>query len=60
MQTKDVKYIPFITRDTPPATHLNKAILEKYRDQMKSYYDSAKFLTHLDQLGIRYTTLRQQ
>ena len=30
VQTKDVKYVPFITRDTPPPTHLNKAILEKY------------------------------
>ena len=37
VQTKDVKYIPFITRDTPPPTHLNKAILEKYREQMKKY-----------------------
>ena len=25
VQTKDVKYMPFISQDTPPATHLNKA-----------------------------------
>jgi len=61
VQTKDEKYIPFITRDTPPATHLNKAILEKYRDQMrKFYYDPTKFPTYLDQLGIKYPTVRQQ
>ncbi len=35
VQTKDVKYIPFITKDTPAPTHLNKAILEKYREQMR-------------------------
>jgi len=59
VQTKDEKYIPFITRDTPPATHLNKAILEKYRDQMrKFYYDPTKYPTYLDQLGIKYPTVR--
>jgi len=59
VQTKDEKYIPFITRDTPPATHLNKAILEKYREQMrKFYYDPTKYPTYLDQLGIKYPTVR--
>jgi aminobenzoyl-glutamate utilization protein B len=60
VQTKDVKYIPFITRDTPAPTHLNKGILDKYREQMrKFYYDPTKFPTYLDQLGIKYPTLRQ-
>jgi aminobenzoyl-glutamate utilization protein B len=59
VQTKDVKYIPFITRDTPPPTFLNKGILEKYREQMKKYYyDPTKYPTYLDQLGIKYPTLR--
>jgi aminobenzoyl-glutamate utilization protein B len=59
VQTKDVKYVPFITRDTPPATHLNTAILAKYREQMrKFYYDPTKFGTYLDQLGIKYPTVR--
>ena len=61
VQTKDVKYIPFITRDTPAPTHLNKAILDKYREQMKKfYYDPTKYPTYLDQLGIKYPTVRQQ
>ena len=60
VQTKDVKYIPFITKDTPAPTHLNKAILEKYREQMrKYYYDPTKYPTYLDQLGIKYPTVRQ-
>ena len=59
VQQKEHKYVPFITKDTPPATHLNKAILEKYREQMrKFYYDPTKFPTYLDQLGIKYPTVR--
>ncbi len=59
VQTKDVKYIPFIKADTPPPTHLNTQILEKYREQMKKYYyDPSKYPTYLDQLGIKYPTVR--
>ena len=59
VQTKDVKYIPFIKKDTPPATFLNKTILDKYRDEMKKYYyDPTKYKTYLDQLGIKYPTVR--
>jgi aminobenzoyl-glutamate utilization protein B len=59
VQTKDVKYIPFIKKDTPPATHLNTEILAKYREQMrKYYYDPTKYKTYLDQLGIKYPTVR--
>ena len=60
VQTKDVKYIPFIKKDTPPATFLNKNILDKYRDQMKKYYyDPTKYKTYLEQLGIEYPTIRK-
>ena len=59
VQTKETKYIPLIAKDTPPAIHLNKEILEKYRDQMrKYYYDPTRFPTYLDQLGIKYPTVR--
>ncbi len=59
VQTKDVKYIPFLKKDTPPATHLNANILGKYREQMKKfYYDPLKYPTYLDQLGIKYPTIR--
>jgi aminobenzoyl-glutamate utilization protein B len=59
VQTKDVKYIPFIKKDTPPATQLNHNILEKYREQMKKYYyDPTKYKTYLDQLGIKYPTVK--
>jgi aminobenzoyl-glutamate utilization protein B len=59
VQTKDVKYIPFITRDTPAPTHLNTEILARYREQMrKYYYDPTRYTTYLEQLGIKYPTVR--
>ncbi len=59
VQTKDVKYIPFIKKDTPAPVFLNESILGKYREQMKKfYYDPSKYPTYLDQLGIKYPTVR--
>ena len=59
VQTKEQKYVPFIDKATPPPTHLNKAILDKYRPEMKKYYyDPSKYPTYLDQLGIKYPTVR--
>jgi aminobenzoyl-glutamate utilization protein B len=59
VQTKDVKYTPFIARDTPPATWLNKAVLEQYRPEMrKYYYDPTQYKSYLEQLGIKYPTVR--
>jgi aminobenzoyl-glutamate utilization protein B len=59
VQTKTRKYIPFITEKDPPATWLNKATLEKYRPEMrKYYYDPTKYATYLDELGIKYPTVR--
>src|SRR5215203_5240279 len=59
VQTKDVNYVPFIKADTPPATHLNTEILAKYREQMrKYYYDPTKYKPYLEQLGIKYPTVR--
>jgi aminobenzoyl-glutamate utilization protein B len=60
VQTKDVKYIPFITKNDPPAIHLNKEIQGAYRSQLeKFYYDPSKFGTYLEQLGISYPTLKK-
>ena len=60
VQTKDVKYIPFITKNDPPAIHLNKEIQGAFRSQLeKFYYDPTKFGTYLEQLGISYPTLKK-
>jgi aminobenzoyl-glutamate utilization protein B len=61
VQTKEVKYKPFITKDDPPAINLNKETMEKYREQMKKYYyDPSKYKTYLEQLGISYPTLEKK
>ena len=58
-QTKEIKYVPLISKDDKPAIQLNKEIMEKFRPEMsKYYYDSSKYKTYLEQLGIKYPTLR--
>lgn len=58
VQTKDQKYIPFISEKDPAPIHLNKEIMDQYRDRMKPlYYDPSKYGTYLEQLGIKYPTL---
>lgn len=59
VQTKDVKYQSFIRPGDKPAIWLNEKIMEQYRPRMKPfYYDSSKYETYLDQLGIKYPTIR--
>ena len=61
VQTKDQKYIPFISAKDPPPVYLNREIMEKHRDKMKAfYYDPTKYGTYLEQLGIKYPTLSPQ
>src|SRR5258705_10588983 len=59
VQTKDVKYQPFLRPAAQPSIWLNKATMDRYRPEMKKYYyDSAKYSTYLEQLGIKYPTVR--
>jgi aminobenzoyl-glutamate utilization protein B len=59
VQNKDVKYQTFIRPGDKPAIWLNKKIMDEYRPRMKAfYYDPDKFPTYLDQLGIKYPTVR--
>jgi len=61
VQTKDTKYIPFISESDPPAIYLNKEIMNQYREKMKPfYYDPTKYNTYLEQLGITYPTLEKK
>lgn len=58
-QTKTIKYYPLIGPTDQPPIWLNKEIMERYRPEMrKYYYDSKKFGTYLEQLGITYPTVR--
>lgn len=61
VQTKDVKYQPFIRPSDMPPTYLNAEIMARFREQQKKfYYDPTKFKTYLEQLGIEYPTVRPQ
>lgn len=59
VQTKDAKYKSFLRPDDQPAIWLNKKIMDQYRPEMKKfYYDPSKYDTYLEQLGIKYPTVR--
>lgn len=59
VQSKDIKYKSFIRDVDKPAIWLNQAIMEKYRPEMKKfYYDSSRYDTYLEQLGIKYPTVK--
>jgi aminobenzoyl-glutamate utilization protein B len=59
VQTKETKYEPLLRPQDEPAIWLNKATMDKYRPEMKKYYyDPSRYKTYLDQLGIKYPTVR--
>jgi len=54
-----VKYQPLIRPEDKPSIWLNEKIMSHHRDQMKKfYYDPSKYGTYLEQLGIKYPTVR--
>jgi aminobenzoyl-glutamate utilization protein B len=60
VQTKDHKYKSLLRPDDKPAIWLNTKTMEEYRPRMKAlYYDPAKYDNYLEQLGIKYPTVRQ-
>ncbi len=59
-QTKDQSWVSLIPEGTPPPIHLNREKMERFRPQMERFYfNPEKYDTYLEQLGIRYPTLRQ-
>jgi aminobenzoyl-glutamate utilization protein B len=59
VQTKDRKYKAFIGPNDKPAIELNAGIMQKYREEMRKYYfDPTKYKTYLEQLGIKYPTVK--
>lgn len=61
VQTKEVKYVPFVQSSTPPAIYLNKKIMDEFRPKLKKfYYDPKKYKTYLEQLGISYPQLKKK
>jgi aminobenzoyl-glutamate utilization protein B len=58
-QTKTTKYKSFLGPNDGPPIWLNEEIMAKYRPLMKPfYYDASKHKTYLEQLGIKYPTVK--
>lgn len=58
-QTKTIKYEPLIAPTDKPAIGLNTETQAKYREELKKYYyDPSKYNSYLEQLGIKYPTVR--
>jgi len=61
VQTKDIKYTPMISKTDKPAIGLNKRIMAEFRqDMQKYYYNPKKYKSYLEQLGIKYPTIRTE
>lgn len=61
VQTKEVKYIPFVEATTPPAIHLNKKTMDQFKPLLKKYYyDPSRYKTYLEQLGIQYPQVEKK
>ncbi len=61
VQTPEQEYVPFISDTDEPAIFLNEEIMRRYRPLMEPYYyDSTRFDTYLEQLGIEYPTVREK
>jgi aminobenzoyl-glutamate utilization protein B len=59
VQTKNTKYMPLMRPDDKPAIWLNEQTMAKHRPEMKKYYyDPTRYKTYLEQLGIKYPTVR--
>ncbi len=59
VQTKTVKYKSLLRPDDKPAIWLNQKTMDQYRPKMKElYYDPTKYDNYLDQLGIKYPTVK--
>jgi aminobenzoyl-glutamate utilization protein B len=55
VQTKERKYTPLLRPGDKPAVHLNKAIMDRYRPEMKKYYfDPTKYKTYMDQMKAEF------
>jgi len=59
VQTKNVTYTPLIRPQDTPAIWMNEETMNRFRPELrKYYYDPTRYKTYLNQLGIKYPTLR--
>ncbi|MEL7118844.1 MAG: amidohydrolase [Bacteroidota bacterium] len=54
------QYIPMVTEKDQPAIYLNTGIMEEFKPKLEPfYYDETKYDSYLEQLGIKYPTLKK-
>jgi aminobenzoyl-glutamate utilization protein B len=59
VQTKDITYAPLIRPADKPPIETNETVMATFRPQMRRfYYDPSRHRTYLEQLGIKYPTVR--
>jgi aminobenzoyl-glutamate utilization protein B len=59
-QTKEQKYESLFASSDEPPLNTNLRTMKEYRGAMsKLYFDSTRYKTYLDQLGIDYPTMRR-
>lgn len=55
------KYTPMVRPEDQPATYLNADIMGEFRPKLQPfYYDETKYGSYLEQLGIKYPTVRDK
>jgi aminobenzoyl-glutamate utilization protein B len=58
-QTKEVKWVSLVPEGTQPPIKLNKEKMERFRPALeKLRFDPSKYKTYLEQLGVKYPTVR--
>src|SRR6056300_562230 len=59
VQTAETKYQPMIGPKDAPPIHLNKQIMNQYKEALRPFYfNEKKYDNYLQQLGISYPTLK--
>ena len=59
VQGKEDQYRPMITEKDPPPIYLNKGIMDEFRPKLeKFYFDETKYDNYLEQLNIKYPTIK--
>jgi len=60
-QTKDTKYQPMIEANTIAPIYLNTEIDNRYRSELKKFfYNEKKYKSYLEQLGVKYPTIKPE
>lgn len=60
VQKMDTEYKPMISETETPAIYLNQEIQDVFRPELKKYYyDETKYDSYLEQLGIKYPTVKE-